>query len=150
VRRFLIAFLAFGSACAGAARSQAEPQQLINVFQIDSTFADFLSELHLVMETERVLCLYGSVSGDTAWLNFIKPAKMRVRTRHLAAYDQCPQPKGLTTIAQYLGTWHPHNIPEWDGCGFSEIDTRSFVQDKRAVMDLLSCKGKLMARSRHE
>lgn len=145
----LVGVMLLPQSCVPAAT--AERPMLISHVEIDSTFAEFLAELRELLPTERVLCMYGAVSNDTAWLNFIKPAKMRSRTETNATYDSCPKPRTLSPIATYLGTWHNHNVRSvtWDDlCSFSETDTRSFNADKYALVDMLSCKGKLMARSK--
>jgi hypothetical protein len=135
--------------CACSVTPKPQGPYIINHVQVDSAFADFFSEYHELLPTERVLCVYGAISNDTAWINFVKPARMGTRSRHLAVYQGCPHPKVQTTIARFLGTWHPHNVAEWDGCVFSEVDNRSFVEDSNAVLELLSCRGKLMARSKN-
>jgi hypothetical protein len=117
--------------------------------QIDSAFSDFFAERRDEQKTEYVLCLYGAVRNDTAYLNFVKPARMRSRTETRAAYDSCPAAKSST--ATYLGTWHGHSVPwvTWDDfCRFSDVDDKSFSHDRDAYIELMSCKGKLMARSR--
>lgn len=122
--------------------------QIVRRLEVDSAFVDFFAEQREILPTELVLCLYGNVSGDTAWISFIKPARMRERTRFKARYDDCPQSK----LVQFLGTWHQHNVPEWndDLCRFSDTDNASFMEDKRNIVELLSCKGKLMARSKYK
>lgn len=128
--------------------SVTPPAQYVNHVEIDSAFASFFADARDTQQTEFVLCLYGAVRNDTAWLNFIKPARMLARTEHLVVYDACPRPESPTLIAQFLGTWHGHKVDSWDGCAFSDIDSRSFVEDRHAVLELMSCKGKLMARSK--
>lgn len=147
----LLAAIAVAGACAAREQHERSPAggpQIINHFQVDSASSDFLAEYRELLQKERVLCLYGFVSGDTAWLNFIKPAKMRERTQHLAAFEACPIPKKPAPFARYLGTWHNHTVTGWDGCAFSVIDEDTFKRDKMAIVDVVSCSGKLLARSK--
>lgn len=126
----------------------ANTPQTIRHVELDSAYAHYFADARDTQQSEFVLCLYGAVRNDTAWLNFIRPARMRERTTHRAVYDGCPRPKQPTLIAQYLGTWHGHNVEGWDACQFSDIDSRSFAEDGNAILELMSCKGKLMARSK--
>jgi hypothetical protein len=138
-------------ACATLPVKPVEDAPIVSSIQVDSAFADFLAELREILPTERVVCLYGAVRGDTAWVNFAKPARMEIRTTTLAKYSGCPKPLATSTIAQYLGTWHNHNVPgvTWDDlCRFSDVDDSSFRNDRHAIIELLSCRGKLMARSK--
>jgi hypothetical protein len=124
---------------------------MVRHIEIDSAMADFFGEMRDQQKAERVLCLYGAVRNDTAWLNFVKPAKMRTRTETRASYDNCPMPKSFSATAQYLGVWHGHNLPyvTWDDlCRLGDVDDISFRSDGDGVLELLSCRGKLMARAK--
>lgn len=127
------------------------PTTAIRHVEIDSAFYEWFGELRDQQTAERVLCIYGAVRNDTAWVNFVKPAKMEARTETYAKYDGCPRPRIFSPIAQYLGTWHGHKVDSvtWDDlCRFSQVDTKSFEADKHALIELLSCRGTLMARGR--
>lgn len=123
---------------------------LVNRIQMDSAYADFFAEYRDILPSERVLCVYGVVRNDTAWVNFIKPAKMRQRSQTYASYDSCPRSANGAT-AQYLGTWHNHKVDGRtdDLCRFSDVDDASFMAEKTNVIELLSCEGRLMARSKN-
>jgi hypothetical protein len=125
-------------------------QPMVRHIEIDSVWIDFFAEYRELLPTERVLCLYGSVRNDTAFLNFIRPARMRTRSVTGASYDSCPSNNSPSWTANYLGTWHNHKVPGWTGdlCQFSPVDDRSFTHDKESVLELLSCEGRLMARSK--
>jgi hypothetical protein len=142
----IVVFLAFASGCA----SVRVPPVIVRNFQIDSAFADMLAEYREILPTERVLCLYGVLRGDSAFLNYVRPATMRKRTRTDASYELCPLHP--TPTAQYLGTWHNHKLPNSDAslCEFSQTDDHSFRVDANAVLELMSCKDKLMARSKYK
>jgi hypothetical protein len=134
------------ASCASAVVPRAP---YIRHLQVDSAMVDFLTEIRDQQTAERVLCLYGAIRNDTAWINFIKPARMRSRSETRAAYDSCPA--AVSATATYLGVWHGHNVPAvtWDDlCKFSETDNNSFKEDKDSYVELLSCRGKLMARSK--
>jgi hypothetical protein len=123
----------------------------VSSIQVDSAFALHFAEMRDQQQEEFVLCLYGAVRNDTAWLNFVRPAKLKSRSETSASYEPCPIPKQDRSIAQYLGVWHGHNVARvtWDDlCRFSTTDDVSFASDNHALMELLSCKGRLMARSR--
>jgi hypothetical protein len=121
---------------------------MVRHFEIDSVFADMFTEYREILPTERVMCLYGGLRGDTAFLNYIRPAQMRSRSRTNASYETCP----LISTAKYLGTWHNHKLPDVEAslCEFSPTDDHSFRVDANAVVELMSCKGKLMARSKYK
>jgi hypothetical protein len=125
-----------------------QPVLLVKHLQIDSAFTDFLTEYREILPTERVLCLYGAVRNDTAWINFLKPATMRERSQYRAVYDDCP--KSPIPFAMFLGTWHNHKVDGRtdDLCRFSDTDDKSFMEDPKNLIELLSCRGKLMARSK--
>lgn len=142
-----VACVIFGYACASA----PVPPIAVNHFDIDSAFVDMLAEYREILPTERVLCLYGAVRGDTAYLNFAKPTIMRARSQHFASYEPCPSSQPTLT-ANYLGTWHNHKVDGRDDdlCRFSETDDASFNTDPRALIELMSCRGRLMARSKYK
>jgi hypothetical protein len=125
--------------------------QIINRVEMDSAYADFFAEYREILPAERVLCVYGAIRNDTAFVNFIKPAKMRHRSPTSASFDSCPRSAREAVTAQYLGTWHNHKVEGRtdDLCRFSDVDDRSFMEEKTNVIELLSCEGKLMARSKN-
>jgi hypothetical protein len=135
------------------ATAHAPRVPMVRHIEIDSAFANFFTEMRDQQRAEFVLCLYGAVRNDTAFLNFVKPAKMRARTETSAAYDSCPRSHPFAMTAQYLGVWHGHNVPSvtWDDlCRFSTTDDGSFESDRHAFMELLSCRGRLMARAKYK
>lgn len=138
-------------ACAKQAVVSPRP---ITELLLDSASVDFFGELQELLPTERVLCLYGRVSNDSAFVNFIKPTHMRTRLTHSATYDSCPKTiPSLIHGAQYLGTWHNHKMRDdvpWDDlCHFSQIDSNSFGADTEAVVEMVSCgRRKLIARGK--
>jgi hypothetical protein len=154
MRRFLIGFIVFGSACAGAARSQAEAPVTRDVRYRIAALPTFDSFFNLLRErlighgslpdTETVLCLYGVVQQDTAYLAFVMPTKIEVAHANGVKYSTCPKPNaGHFGALRYVGMWHNHpNYEGRDGCWFSVPDVASFERDVDAVVDLVSCRGK--------
>lgn len=98
-------------------------------------------------DEETVLCLYGQVRGDTAYVAFVRPTVYAPMGSSMLAFQTCymPNPESFGTL-QYLGMWHTH----WGGvdCGFSVPDRLSFAADKNALIESVSCSKGLVWRGR--
>lgn len=117
--------------------------RVVGEVHVDSAFLDFFAEYRDLLPTERVLCLYGTVENGKARLQYVRPAKLFERTATYVRFADCPH----TDL--FIGHWHNHSAPGLgDMCWFSIPDSVSFYHDYHAVIELVSCKGKLMARSK--
>lgn len=148
LRPYLAFCAVLSLACARTARPQAPAMPASNAPQFvmaDSAFEQFFSAMRVrwvnnskVPDEETVLCLYGTVRNDTAFISFTRPTVIKPMGPALVAFQKCGLPNpAYFGILRFLGTWHPHNGGV--DCGFSWPDTESFISDERAVIDVVSC-----------
>lgn len=104
-------------------------------------------------DKETVLCAYGPVSGDTAYVGFLRPTSINSASATLVSYERCGMPNALLFGAlRYLGTLHNHSgdTLQNGGCYFSATDDKSFNEDNDALIDLVICAKGIWARTKKD
>lgn len=138
----------------------AVPQ--VKIIGIDSAmgrmFQDMRERLYghsTLPDVEQVLCLYGVIQHDTAYVLFVR-SPLQEQTAHTVKYQPCPRPAAERFgDLRYLGTQHNHPPGNHRGlgieqaCWYSIYDTQSFEGDPFAIVDLVSC-DRLMGRLKGE
>jgi hypothetical protein len=117
------------------------PDNVEAVVQLDSAVRDFLMWVQGVAQTEWVFCLMGAFDAGKPTVITVLPTRNHSQTRTSTHYEECP----AYVFAAYLGTAHNHV----DGpCVFSAVDDQSFRRDARAWIEVLTCPGRIVARSK--
>lgn len=93
-------------------------------------------------DQETVMCLYGFVRSDTAFVEFMRPTVITPIGSVMVAYQKCSIPKPeIYGQMKYLGTAHNHSpayLPN-GGCYFSQTDETSFADDEKGVIEVVMC-----------
>jgi hypothetical protein len=123
----------------------------VTTVHVDSAAEEWLTQYRSMLTAETVMCLYGVVKGDTAFVAFFKPTRTYKSSAAYVYYAECPEPRPeVFGPVIWLGTWHNHvSMPEInDGCYFSATDDKSFYGNPRSVLELVGCDKGLIARGR--
>ena len=132
----------------------ARPDSIVEV-ALDSAQGKFLVGFRerlfghsTLPDTEHVLCAYGTISHDTAYVSFFRSTSQEA-TASFVKYMPCGSPDSTYFgRLQYLGTVHNHHGGV--DCGWSLLDDRSFYFDPRAWIDMVICSTGLIYRTKKQ